>query len=195
MGCLLTHFVASLPCRQVDFDPMSETHPSDLIKNLREGQIVEGVVKRIKPYGAFVDLGCLDGLLHITDMSYKRLKHPSELIKIGDTVRVKILRIDHELLRLSLGMKQMDSDPWESASVKYPIGAKLRGMVTDITKYGAFVELELGIEGLMHVSNMSRMGKNSHPSEIVSRRQNVEVIVLQVDSDKRRISLSLGGGS
>jgi small subunit ribosomal protein S1 len=164
---------------------------SGLIQNLEEGQIIEGAVKNITDYGAFVDLGGIDGLLHVTDMSYKRVNHPSEVINIGDTVKVQIIRINRDTQRISLGMKQLESDPWEGVAAKYPIGAKLSGTVTNITDYGAFVELEPGIEGLVHVSEMSWVKKNVHPGKIVSTSQEVDVIVLEVDSDKRRISLGL----
>ena len=164
---------------------------SELIDKLSEGQVIEGVVKNITDYGAFVDLGGIDGLLHVTDMSYKRVNHPSEVIAIGDTVKVQIIRINQDTQRISLGMKQLESDPWEGAAVKYPVGAKLSGTVTNITEYGAFVELEAGIEGLVHVSEMSWTKKNVHPGKIVSTSQEVEVVVLEVDSDKRRISLGL----
>ena len=164
---------------------------SGLIQNLEEGQIIEGAVKNITDYGAFVDLGGIDGLLHVTDMSYKRVNHPSEVINIGDTVRVQIIRINRDTQRISLGMKQLESDPWDGVAAKYPVGAKLSGTVTNITDYGAFVELEAGIEGLVHVSEMSWVKKNVHPGKIVSTSQEVDVIVLEVDSDKRRISLGL----
>jgi ribosomal protein S1 len=164
---------------------------SGLIQTLSEGQIIEGVVKNITDYGAFVDLGGIDGLLHVTDLSYKRINHPSEMINIGDTVKVQIIRINRDTQRISLGMKQLESDPWEGASAKYPIGAKLSGRVTNITEYGAFVELEPGIEGLVHVSEMSWTKKNVHPGKIVSTSQEVEVLVLEVDAEKRRISLGL----
>ncbi|MBN8831724.1 MAG: 30S ribosomal protein S1 [Sphingomonadales bacterium] len=164
---------------------------SGLIQTLSEGQIIEGVVKNITDYGAFVDLGGIDGLLHVTDLSYKRINHPSEMINIGDTVRVQIIRINRDTQRISLGMKQLESDPWEGASAKYPVGAKLTGRVTNITEYGAFVELEPGIEGLVHVSEMSWTKKNVHPGKIVSTSQEVDVIVLEVDAEKRRISLGL----
>jgi small subunit ribosomal protein S1 len=164
---------------------------SGLIQNLAEGQIIDGVVKNITDYGAFVDLGGIDGLLHVTDMSYKRVNHPSEVINIGDTVRVQIVRINQDTQRISLGMKQLESDPWEGVAAKYPVDARLRGVVTNITEYGAFVELEAGIEGLVHVSEMSWTKKNVHPGKIVSTSQEVDVMVLEVDSDKRRISLGL----
>jgi small subunit ribosomal protein S1 len=162
-----------------------------LISNLEEGQIIDGVVKNITDYGAFVDLGGIDGLLHVTDISYKRVNHPSEAIAIGDTVKVQIVRINRETQRISLGMKQLESDPWEAAAAKYQVGAKLSGKVTNITEYGAFVELEAGIEGLVHVSEMSWTKKNVHPGKIVSTSQEVDVIVLEVDEEKRRISLGL----
>jgi small subunit ribosomal protein S1 len=164
---------------------------SELINDLVEGQVIDGVVKNITDYGAFVDLGGIDGLLHVTDMSYKRVNHPNEVIAIGDTVKVQIVRINQETQRISLGMKQLESDPWDGVAAKYPVGAKLSGMVTNITEYGAFVELEAGIEGLVHVSEMSWTKKNVHPGKIVSTSQEVDVMVLEVDSDKRRISLGL----
>ena len=164
---------------------------SGLIQSLAEGQIIDGVVKNITDYGAFVDLGGIDGLLHVTDLSYKRVNHPSEMIAIGDTVRVQIIRINKDTQRISLGMKQLESDPWDGAGAKYPIGAKLSGRVTNITEYGAFVELEPGIEGLVHVSEMSWTKKNVHPGKIVSTSQEVDVVVLEVDQEKRRISLGL----
>ncbi len=162
-----------------------------LIQNLTEGQIIEGVVKNITDYGAFVDLGGIDGLLHVTDMSYKRVNHPSEVIAIGDTLRVQIVRINRDTQRISLGMKQLESDPWEGAAAKYPVDGKFTGRVTNITEYGAFVELEPGIEGLVHVSEMSWTKKNVHPGKIVSTSQEVEVSIIEVDSEKRRISLGL----
>src|SRR5688500_9682048 len=162
-----------------------------LIQSLHEGQVIEGVVKNITDYGAFVDLGGIDGLLHVTDLSYKRVGHPSEMINIGDSVRVQIIRINKDTQRISLGMKQLESDPWDGAAVKYPIGGKFTGRVTNITESGAFVELEAGIEGLVHVSEMSWTKKNVHPGKIVSTSQEVEVSVLEVDEEKRRISLGL----
>ncbi|MEL7691285.1 30S ribosomal protein S1 [Citromicrobium bathyomarinum] len=164
---------------------------SELINDLAEGQVVDGVVKNITDYGAFVDLGGIDGLLHVTDMSYKRVNHPSEVIEIGQTVTVQIIRINAETQRISLGMKQLESDPWDGVAAKYPVGMKLTGQVTNITEYGAFVEVEPGIEGLVHVSEMSWTKKNVHPGKIVSTSQEVEVMVLEVDSEKRRISLGL----
>jgi len=164
---------------------------SELIDKLTEGQVMDGVVKNITDYGAFVDLGGIDGLLHVTDMSYKRVNHPSEIIEVGQTVKVQIIRINEGSQRISLGMKQLESDPWEGVAAKYPVGAKMTGTVTNITEYGAFVELESGIEGLVHVSEMSWTKKNVHPGKIVSKSQEVDVLVLEIDSDKRRISLGL----
>src|SRR5918912_1058884 len=164
---------------------------SGLIQSLTEGQVIEGVVKNITDYGAFVDLGGIDGLLHPTHDSYKSVNHPSEVLNIGDTVRVQIIRINKDTQRISLGMKQLESDPWEAAAAKYPVGGTFRGRVTNITEYGAFVELEPGIEGLVHVSEMSWTKKNVHPGKIVSTSQEVDVKVLEVDEEKRRISLGL----
>ena len=162
-----------------------------LIQSLAENQVIEGIVKNITDYGAFVDLGGIDGLLHVTDISYKRVSHPGEVINIGDTVKVQIVRINRETQRISLGMKQLEADPWEGASAKYAVDGVFTGRVTNITEYGAFVELEPGIEGLVHVSEMSWTKKNVHPGKIVSTSQEVEVKVLEVDEEKRRISLGL----
>ncbi|HET9426921.1 MAG TPA: 30S ribosomal protein S1, partial [Allosphingosinicella sp.] len=164
---------------------------SGLIQSLEEGQVIDGVVKNITDYGAFVDLGGIDGLLHVTDISYKRVQHPSEVINIGDTVKVQIIRINRDTQRISLGMKQLENDPWEGAAAKYPVDGTFTGRVTNITEYGAFVELEPGIEGLVHVSEMSWTKKNVHPGKIVSTSQEVEVKILEVDGEKRRISLGL----
>ncbi len=164
---------------------------SEIVQNLEEGQVVEGVVKNITDYGAFVDLGGIDGLLHVTDMAWRRVNHPSEILNIGQSVKVQIVRINQETHRISLGMKQLESDPWESIGTKYPVGKKISGTVTNITDYGAFVELEPGIEGLIHVSEMSWTKKNVHPGKILSTSQEVEVVVLEVDPTKRRISLGL----
>src|SRR3569623_986834 len=164
---------------------------SGLIMSLAEGQIIDGVVKNITDYGAFVDLGGIDGLLHVTDLSYKRVGTPSEVLNIGDTVKVQIIRINKDTQRISLGMKQLESDPWDGATQKYHVGAKLTGRVTNITEYGAFVELEPGIEGLVHVSEMSWTKKNVHPGKIVSTSQEVDVAVIEVDEETRRISLGL----
>jgi small subunit ribosomal protein S1 len=164
---------------------------SELVANLSEGQVLEGVVKNITDYGAFVDLGGVDGLLHVTDIAWKRINHPSEALTIGQHVKVQVIRFNPETQRISLGMKQLLSDPWEGAEAKYPVGIKLKGRVTNITDYGAFVELEPGVEGLVHVSEMSWTKKNVHPGKIVSTSQEVEVMVLDVDMTKRRISLGL----
>ena len=164
---------------------------SELIENLKEGQILEGVVKNITDYGAFVDLGGVDGLLHVTDIAWKRINHPSEALHIGQTVKVQVIRFNPETQRISLGIKQLDADPWEGVEAKYPVNAKFTGRVTNITDYGAFVELEPGVEGLVHVSEMSWTKKNVHPGKIVSTSQEVEVMVLDVDPQKRRISLGL----
>ncbi|MFM8745385.1 MAG: 30S ribosomal protein S1 [Aestuariivirga sp.] len=164
---------------------------SELVQNLAEGQVVEGVVKNITDYGAFVDLGGIDGLLHVTDIAWKRVNHPSDVLHVGQTVKVQIIRINPETQRISLGMKQLDKDPWEVVTERYPIGARVKGKVTNITDYGAFVELEDGIEGLIHVSEMSWTKKNVHPGKILSTSEAVEVQVLDIDSAKRRISLGL----
>ena len=164
---------------------------SELVQNLAEGQVVDGVVKNITDYGAFVDLGGIDGLLHVTDIAWKRVNHPSDVLQVGQTVKVQIIRINPETQRISLGMKQLDKDPWEVVTDRYPIGAKVNGKVTNITDYGAFVELEDGIEGLIHVSEMSWTKKNVHPGKILSTSEEVEVQVLDIDSAKRRISLGL----
>jgi small subunit ribosomal protein S1 len=164
---------------------------SEIVARLAEGQVIDGLVKNITDYGAFIDLGGIDGLLHVTDMAWRRVNHPSEILNVGDTVKVQIVRINPETHRISLGMKQLESDPWEGIDAKYPIGAKFNGKVTNITDYGAFVELEPGVEGLIHVSEMSWVKKNVHPGKIVSTSQEVEVQVLEVDPNKRRISLGL----
>ena len=164
---------------------------SELVQNLAEGQVVDGVVKNITDYGAFVDLGGIDGLLHVTDIAWKRVNHPSDVLTVGQTMKVQIVRINPETQRISLGMKQLDKDPWELVSGKYPIGSRVRGKVTNITDYGAFIELEDGIEGLVHVSEMSWTKKNVHPGKILSTSEEVEVQVLEIDSAKRRISLGL----
>ncbi len=164
---------------------------SELVQNLAEGQIVDGVVKNITDYGAFVDLGGIDGLLHVTDIAWKRVNHPSDVLSVGQQVKVQIIRINPETQRISLGMKQLDKDPWELVAGRYPIGASVKGRVTNITDYGAFVELEDGIEGLVHVSEMSWTKKNVHPGKILSTSEEVEVQVLEIDAAKRRISLGL----
>ncbi len=164
---------------------------SDILENLAEGQVLEGIVKNITDYGAFVDLGGVDGLLHVTDISWKRINHPSEALQIGQSVDVQIIRFNQETQRISLGMKQLTSDPWEGVEAKYVEGARFKGRVSNIADYGAFVELEDGIEGLVHVSEMSWTKKNVHPGKIVSTSQEVEVVVLEVNMEKRRISLGL----
>jgi small subunit ribosomal protein S1 len=164
---------------------------SELIQGLKEGMILDGVVKNITDYGAFVDLGGVDGLLHVTDIAWKRINHPNEALQIGQQVRVQVIRFNSDTQRISLGMKQLEADPWDGVAIKYPPGAKYTGRVTNITDYGAFVELEAGVEGLVHVSEMSWTKKNVHPGKIVSTSQEVDVMVLDVDSSKRRISLGL----
>jgi small subunit ribosomal protein S1 len=164
---------------------------TELIQGLKEGQILDGVVKNITDYGAFVDLGGVDGLLHVTDIAWRRINHPSEALQIGQQVKVQVIRFNPETQRISLGMKQLETDPWDGVAVKYPVGAKYTGRVTNITDYGAFVELEPGVEGLVHVSEMSWTKKNVHPGKIVSTSQEVDVLVLDVDASKRRISLGL----
>src|SRR5271154_2802479 len=164
---------------------------TELVSSLKEGQILNGVVKNITDYGAFVDLGGVDGLLHVTDIAWRRVNHPSEALQIGQTVKVQVIRFNSDTQRISLGMKQLEADPWEGVAAKFPAGAKFKGRVTNITDYGAFVELEPGIEGLVHVSEMSWTKKNVHPGKIVSTSQEVEVMVLDVDANKRRISLGL----
>ena len=164
---------------------------SELVSNLQEGQILQGIVKNITDYGAFVDLGGVDGLLHVTDIAWKRINHPSEALQVGQTVDVQVIRFNPETQRISLGMKQLLSDPWENATEKFAVGVKMEGRVTNITDYGAFVELDEGVEGLVHVSEMSWTKKNVHPGKIVSTSQQIEVMVLDVDLVKRRISLGL----
>jgi small subunit ribosomal protein S1 len=164
---------------------------TELVANLKEGQVLQGVVKNITDYGAFVDLGGVDGLLHVTDISWRRINHPSEALQVGQTVQVQVVRFNPETQRISLGMKQLEADPWDDVELKYPVSARFTGRVTNITDYGAFVELEPGIEGLVHVSEMSWTKKNVHPGKIVSTSQEVDVMVLDVDPTKRRISLGL----
>ncbi|MBL4871123.1 MAG: 30S ribosomal protein S1 [Robiginitomaculum sp.] len=164
---------------------------SELVNNLKEGEVREGIVKNITDYGAFVDLGGIDGLLHVTDMSWRRVSHPSQILTVDETIKVKIIRINAETQRISLGMKQLSEDPWLAAVAKYPSGTKLTGTVSNIADYGAFIELEEGVEGLVHVSEMSWTKKNIHPGKIVSTSQEIEVVVLEVDPEKRRISLGI----
>jgi len=164
---------------------------AELVENLQEGQVLEGVVKNITDYGAFVDLGGVDGLLHVTDIAWRRVNHPTDVLSIGQSVKVQVIKVNQETQRISLGMKQLEADPWEGVEAKYPVDLKIKGRVTNITDYGAFVELEPGVEGLVHVSEMSWTKKNVHPGKIVSTSQEVEVMVLEVDPVKRRISLGL----
>ncbi len=164
---------------------------AEVISNLTEGQVVDGVVKNITEYGAFVDLGGVDGLLHVTDMAWRRVNHPNEILNIGETVKVQVIKINKETHRISLGMKQLLSDPWDSVEEKFPLQSVHKGRVTNITDYGAFVELEAGVEGLVHVSEMSWTKKNVHPGKIVSTSQEVDVMVLEIDTAKRRVSLGL----
>ncbi len=164
---------------------------SEIVAKLEESQVIEGIVKNITDYGAFIDLGGIDGLLHVTDMAWRRVNHPSEILTVGDTVKVQIIRINPETQRISLGMKQLEADPWGDIEAKYPVDARFTGVVTNIADYGAFVELEPGVEGLIHVSEISWTKKNVHPGKIVSTSQEVEVQVLEVDPQKRRISLGL----
>jgi small subunit ribosomal protein S1 len=164
---------------------------ADLVQSLEEGQVLEGVVKNITDYGAFVDLGGIDGLLHVTDIAWRRVNHPSEVLSVGQTVKVRVVKVNQETQRISLGMKQLEADPWEGVEAKYPVESKFTGRVTNITDYGAFVELEPGVEGLIHVSEMSWTKKNVHPGKIVATSQEVEVAILEVDPNKRRISLGL----
>jgi small subunit ribosomal protein S1 len=164
---------------------------SELIQGLKEGMILDGVVKNITDYGAFVDLGGVDGLLHVTDIAWRRINHPSEALTIGMPVKVQVVRFNQETQRISLGMKQLMSDPWDGVAIKYPVSGKFAGRVTNITDYGAFVELEPGVEGLVHVSEMSWTKKNVHPGKIVATSEQVDVLILDVDEPKRRISLGL----
>ncbi len=164
---------------------------AEVIAKLQEGAVIDGVVKNITEYGAFVDLGGVDGLLHVTDMAWRRVNHPSEILNIGETVKVQVIKINKDTQRISLGMKQLQADPWDAVEEKFPIDSRHTGRVTNITDYGAFVELEPGVEGLVHVSEMSWTKKNVHPGKIVSTSQEVEVVVLEIDTAKRRVSLGL----
>ena len=177
--------------RRAILEESREEARSDLMENINEGSVVEGIVKNITDYGAFIDLGGVDGLLHVTDISWKRVNHPSESLQVGQTVNVQIIRFNQETQRISLGMKQLETDPWEGVTSKYPVKGVFKGRVTNITDYGAFVELEDGIEGLVHVSEMSWTKKNVHPGKIISTSEEVEVMVLEVDNEKRRISLGI----
>lgn len=177
--------------RRAILEESREEARSDLLKDLEEGQVLQGVIKNITDYGAFVDLGGVDGLLHVTDISWKRVNHPSEVLQIGQTVDVQVIRYNDDTKRISLGMKQLEEDPWSGIEKGYEVGTKMKGRVTNIADYGAFVELEDGVEGLVHVSEMSWTKKNVHPGKIISTSQEVEVMILDVDSDKRRISLGI----
>lgn len=177
--------------RRAVLEESREEARSELMTQLREGSIVNGVVKNITDYGAFIDLGGVDGLLHVTDISWKRVNHPSEMLTVGQSIEVQIIRYNEETQRISLGMKQLESDPWAEASQKYTAGLRTKGKITNITDYGAFVELESGIEGLVHVSEMSWTKKNVHPNKIVTPGQEVDVQVLDIDMEKRRISLGI----
>ncbi len=177
--------------RRAVLEESREEARSDLMDNLAEGQVLQGVVKNITDYGAFVDLGGVDGLLHVTDISWKRVNHPSESLQIGQTIDVQVIRFNEENQRISLGMKQLEDDPWTDIDARFAVGTKLKGRITNIADYGAFVELEDGIEGLVHVSEMSWTKKNVHPGKLVSTSEEVEVMVLEVDEEKRRISLGL----
>ncbi|MCB1827330.1 MAG: 30S ribosomal protein S1, partial [Coxiellaceae bacterium] len=162
-----------------------------LLQNLQEGQVVDGVVKNLTDYGAFLDLGGIDGLLHITDMAWRRVKHPSEVVAVGDNIQIKVLKFDRERNRVSLGLKQLGDDPWIALARRYPVGTRVFGKVTNIADYGCFVEIEEGVEGLVHVSEMDWTNKNVHPSKVVKSGEEVEVIVLDMDEERRRISLGI----
>ncbi|WP_158772242.1 MULTISPECIES: 30S ribosomal protein S1 [unclassified Paraglaciecola] len=177
--------------RRAVIEAESSAERDQLLANLEEGHEVKGIVKNLTDYGAFVDLGGVDGLLHITDMAWKRVKHPSEIVNVGDEINVKVLKFDKEKSRVSLGMKQMGNDPWQEIAERYPEGSKLSGAVTNLTDYGCFVEIEDGVEGLVHVSEMDWTNKNIHPSKVVNLGDTVEVMVLEIDEERRRISLGL----
>ncbi|MEN9966263.1 MAG: ribosomal subunit protein, partial [Pseudomonadota bacterium] len=162
-----------------------------VIGTLTEGATVKGIIKNITDYGAFVDLGGIDGLLHITDLAWRRVKHPSEILNIGDEVEAKVLKFDQEKNRVSLGLKQLDDDPWKGLSRRYPVSTRLFGKVSNLTDYGAFVEIEAGIEGLVHVSEMDWTNKNIHPGKIAQLGDEVEVMILEIDEDRRRLSLGM----
>ena len=177
--------------RRAVIEAESSAERETLLANLEEGHEIKGIVKNLTDYGAFVDLGGVDGLLHITDMAWKRVKHPSEIVNVGDEINVKVLKFDKEKQRVSLGMKQMGNDPWQEIASRYPEGTKINGQVTNLTDYGCFVEIEDGVEGLVHVSEMDWTNKNIHPSKVVSLGDTVEVMVLEIDEERRRISLGL----
>jgi len=177
--------------RRAVIETESSAERDELLESLAEGQEVKGIVKNLTDYGAFVDLGGIDGLLHITDMAWKRVKHPSEIVNVGDEIQVKILKFDRERTRVSLGMKQLGEDPWVAIANRYPEGSKLSGRITNLTDYGCFVEIQEGVEGLVHVSEMDWTNKNIHPSKVVNLGDTVEVLVLEIDEERRRISLGL----
>ncbi|MBA3989197.1 30S ribosomal protein S1 [Aliidiomarina maris] len=177
--------------RRAVIEKENSAEREELLENLQEGQEVTGIVKNLTDYGAFVDLGGVDGLLHITDMAWKRVKHPSEIVNVGDEINCKVLKFDRERTRVSLGLKQLGEDPWSDIATRYPEGARLTGRVTNLTDYGCFVEIEEGVEGLVHVSEMDWTNKNVHPSKVVNLDDNVEVMVLEIDEERRRISLGL----
>ena len=177
--------------RRAVIEAESSAERAELLSNLEEGMEVKGIVKNLTDYGAFVDLGGVDGLLHITDMAWKRVKNPAEIVSVGDEINVKVLKFDKDKSRVSLGMKQMGNDPWQEISTRYPEGARISGQVTNLTDYGCFVEIEDGVEGLVHVSEMDWTNKNIHPSKVVNLGDTVEVMVLEIDEDRRRISLGL----
>ena len=177
--------------RRAVIETENSVERDELLENLQEGQEVKGIVKNLTDYGAFVDLGGIDGLLHITDMAWKRVKHPSEIVNVGDEIQVKVLKFDRERTRVSLGMKQLGEDPWVAIAKRYPEGAKLTGRVTNLTDYGCFVEIQEGVEGLVHVSEMDWTNKNIHPSKVVNLGDMAEVMVLDIDEERRRISLGL----
>jgi len=180
--------------RRAVIESENSAERDQLLENLQEGMEVKGIVKNLTDYGAFVDLGGVDGLLHITDMAWKRVKHPSEIVNVGDEITVKVLKFDRERTRVSLGLKQLGEDPWVAIAKRYPEGTKLTGRVTNLTDYGCFVEIEEGVEGLVHVSEMDWTNKNIHPSKVVNVGDVVEVMVLDIDEERRRISLGLNGG-
>ncbi|WP_281557246.1 30S ribosomal protein S1 [Thalassomonas sp. RHCl1] len=177
--------------RRAVIENESSEERDQLLESLQEGQEVKGIVKNLTDYGAFVDLGGIDGLLHITDMAWKRVKHPSEIVNVGDEIQVKVLKFDRERTRVSLGMKQLGEDPWVAIANRYPEGSKLSGRITNLTDYGCFVEIQEGVEGLVHVSEMDWTNKNIHPSKVVNLGDTVEVMVLEIDEERRRISLGL----
>jgi small subunit ribosomal protein S1 len=177
--------------RRAVVEAESSVERDQLIENLQEGQVVKGIVKNLTDYGAFIDLGGIDGLLHITDMSWKRIKHPSEIVNVGDEIDVKVLKFDRDKTRVSLGLKQMGEDPWLDITRRYPVGSRLFGRVTNLTDYGCFVEIEAGVEGLVHVSEMDWTNKNVSPSKVVQLGDEVEVMVLEIDAERRRISLGM----